>query len=302
MPLSADSGWTVVEDDPRQSSPQFIKAKVDEGRLAFDREKYEQFRKEVDSAEAEFQARLKDIKPYMGETVEGLRQQILAPVLDKWGQVPGFEGSASGQGSLIKAKLEAQDAARQLAAQQRYQSRFQELMKSPGMTPTQAAMTSALENADLVFSGHASALAGEAAKFKAPFDPTKAKLIDLPGTGHAYAETPTGFQIIPKTGQGALNPVTKLEINRLQKRLEALQKIQDEELVAEPKQGEKVGAATQQRLDSRKKRQKEIDDLDSQIKALIHGAPLPEVKATTEAPATPVKRYVWTPQGLKLKE
>lgn len=272
MPLG--TYYEVTGSDPaaldiRRAAPiqREARPRVDDQDVPLMRDQYEQFRKEYDNALAILEARMKDIRPW--ETPEQLQAEIVKPVADKWQLVPGFGGALSGRASQMRADQDAKDAARQLTAQNRYETDFKTGVAS-GMTPTQAAMQAALKNSDLVFSGHAGALAGGAQAFRPSFDPAKAQFVEIPKTGHGYAQTESGWQIIPKGGEGAIAPLTRFQLNQKQDRLKRLQDQQDSAETLIPKEGQKVGPATQRLLDSYNKRQKEIDRLQQEIEQLLN--------------------------------
>lgn len=301
--MPAGAYYTVTGTDPdnltiaRGTSPAPQRRVMSAENLAFDREQYEQFRRETDDAQARFEARVRDLRPELGETVQSLRAEILEPVFSKWELLPGFGNQSAANASTIRANLDAQDAARRVIAQSNYQSRYQELMKQPGATPTQAAMTAALENPDLVFSGHAGSLAGHGKPTQPPAESFSTIYVNpddprgfKPGRGRlgsrgSYQWLDEG---VPQRGtpEGAIDQTTRFQLGRLETKLKQLEEDQasDESLLSLGSKDSPRKKAMQKRVTDR---QNEIDLINQQIQEL-----LPSPSRTKSAPAAATTRKI----------
>lgn len=140
---------------PHQSLAQQVSGKAQE--VAFDTQQMEQYNKEINAAMEEYRARVRGIRPYMGETEQGLYQSIVQPVLNKWEMVPGFGSAGSSQASMLNAERQATEAARRAASLQSFNMRLADKVKTVNpktgklYTHEEAIVPTMLESADVLF-------------------------------------------------------------------------------------------------------------------------------------------------------
>lgn len=139
---------------PHSSLTQQVSGKAQE--VAFDTQQMEQYNKEINAAMEEYRVRVKDIRPYMGETEQGLYRSIVQPVLNKWEMVPGFGSAGSSQASMMNAERQAQEAARRAVSMQQFQAGVAADMKTidpetgKPYTLEKATVRNVLKNSEMV--------------------------------------------------------------------------------------------------------------------------------------------------------
>lgn len=240
-------------------------------------ERYEQFRNEIDQANAIFQARISDLRPAQGETVEGLRSQIIQPVLEKWRMVPGFGGAASVQVEQMRQYDDAKQAADQALQHQRMIRRRDELMKG-GVPQAQATMTAVLETNFRPQQGMADLVR---AVEPAPAPATRYSQVEVTGEEPEYRGFKPGVYSVgsdksaqylrPAPRRDTITGAKKYRLDKLTGELEDMTRQQrlDEVMVANSKNPN--GAGTKKKAADIVRRAESIRTISDQIEELLGG-------------------------------
>lgn len=285
-----------------------VSGKADE--IAFDTQLMEQYNREINAAMEEYRVRAKDIRPYMGETEQGLYQSIVQPVLNKWEMVPGFGSAGSSRASMMNAERQATEAARRATAFQSFNARVPQLKQQVNpatgrpFTHEEATVRATIENPELLFGGSgAGSVLQTFGRPQAPtFDPTKLQVSPIPGSDRQVVSGP-GMRptVVPTPPPGRVSQAVKMKAAPIQKQIDALEKEQDAVAGFLP-EGTPKTDAQKNLLKTFNAREQQIKTLKKQLEDIMGGSePSDEEGAATAQPTGATKRFVWTPQGLKAK-